>query len=206
MDFVHPIEALVPGVQGRVLTVLANTETELTMRTVARLAGTSVNRTATVLNRLVTLGLVERRDVGTSALVRLARTNQAVHFVVNLAQLRTMVLDSIALEARTISPPPSSVIVFGSMARGEAGAESDIDILVVRPHGVGEDNATWSDMLGHWSDKIGAIAGNPINLLMIGEFDLAGLLRQENSVWREIAEQGVVLVGHNPFLTDLANG
>ena len=32
MDFGDPVEALIPGVQGRVLTVLARTGAELTMR------------------------------------------------------------------------------------------------------------------------------------------------------------------------------
>ena len=57
MDYVHPVEAVIPGVQGRVLAVLARTETELTMRTVAELAGASANRATTVLNRLVHLGI-----------------------------------------------------------------------------------------------------------------------------------------------------
>jgi len=60
MDYVNPVEALIPGVQGRVLTVLARTEAELTMRSVAELAGVSANQATVVLNRLVRLGLVER--------------------------------------------------------------------------------------------------------------------------------------------------
>jgi len=44
VDFRDPIAAVIPGVQGRVLTALARTETELTMRTVAELAGVSANQ------------------------------------------------------------------------------------------------------------------------------------------------------------------
>ena len=39
MDFVRPIEAIVPGAQGRVLAVLAETTAELNLRTIAQLAG-----------------------------------------------------------------------------------------------------------------------------------------------------------------------
>lgn len=60
VDYPQPVEALIPGVPGRVLGVLARTESQLTMRTVARLARVGVNRAAVVRNALVSLGVVER--------------------------------------------------------------------------------------------------------------------------------------------------
>ena len=50
---------MIPGVQGRLLGVLARTETELTMRTAAKLAGVSANQAAAILNHLAALGLVD---------------------------------------------------------------------------------------------------------------------------------------------------
>jgi hypothetical protein len=44
VDYANPVEVVIPGVQGKVLGVLARTETELTMTTVAKLAGVSINR------------------------------------------------------------------------------------------------------------------------------------------------------------------
>src|SRR6266852_3157204 len=84
MDYVQPIEAVVPGAQGRVLGVLARSEMELTMRAVARLAGTSVGQTSLVVGRLVELGLVTRRDIGPASLVRLDRRNEAARAFVAL--------------------------------------------------------------------------------------------------------------------------
>jgi DNA-binding IclR family transcriptional regulator len=75
MDLGEPVKALIPGVPGRVLTVLAGTGAELTMREVAELADVSANRAIVVLNRLVHLGLVARRDVGSAGLVRLMKDN-----------------------------------------------------------------------------------------------------------------------------------
>ena len=68
MDFVRPIEAIVPGVQGRVLSVLAETTADINMRTIARLADVSLAQASRVLARLVELGVVERRDVPPSSL------------------------------------------------------------------------------------------------------------------------------------------
>lgn len=77
MDFVRPVEAIVPGVQGRVLAVLTETTTDLNMRTIARLADVSLSQASRVLAPLVELGVVERRDVPPSSLFRLGRANQA---------------------------------------------------------------------------------------------------------------------------------
>src|ERR1035437_8975786 len=77
VDYPQPVEALIPGVPGRVLGVLARTESQLTMRTVARLARVGVNRAAVVRNALVSLGVVERRAAGSALLVQLGRADEA---------------------------------------------------------------------------------------------------------------------------------
>ena len=64
MDYVESLETIIPGTQGRVLGVLARTDSEMTMRRVAQLAGISPNRAVAVLRRLVSLGVVERREAG----------------------------------------------------------------------------------------------------------------------------------------------
>ncbi|MHB8594958.1 MAG: nucleotidyltransferase domain-containing protein, partial [Acidimicrobiales bacterium] len=135
MDYGHTVGALIPGVQGRVLAVLARTESELTMRTVAELAGVSANRATTVLNHLVHLGLVERREAGSAALVRLVRDNEAARAVLTLANLQREVLGRLAAEAKKIKPSPMCLVVFGSFVRGEAHEDSDIDVLAVLPLG-----------------------------------------------------------------------
>lgn len=198
MDYVNPVEALIPGVQGRVLTVLARTEAELTMRSVAELAGVSANQATVVLNRLVRLGLVERRDVGAAALVRLVRENEAARSVLSLVDLRQGVLARLAGEARKIRPAPACLVVFGSFARGDAHENSDIDVLAVPPSEAQVDHGRWTAALGQWSDRATRIAGNPVNLLEATMDELPKLVRREREPWRTIVEEGVVLVGDIP--------
>ncbi len=195
MDFGQPIEAVVPGVQGRVLGVLARTDAELTMRTVAGLAGVSVNRAVAVLNGLVELGVVRRRDAGSAALVSLERENQVARLLLALQDVRRTVIERFQATASMIQPAPASLVLFGSFARDEARTGSDIDVLAVRAAGVGPDDGRWIDSLGRWSESATRIAGNPVRVVIAGAGELPRLLRRPSSIWRAAASEGVVLAG-----------
>jgi predicted nucleotidyltransferase len=204
MDYRRPIEAVVPGVQGRVLRVLAHAGAPLTMRTVAGLAGASVDRTNLVLHRLIALGLVERREAGRAAQVTLVRDNAAAQAIVALAELWTAIVDRMRADAATIDPAPASLVIFGSFARGEADEDSDIDVLAVRPRGVALDNDSWTDTLRHWADRSTRLAGNTVNLLDESIEDMPRLLGRRGSVWNEAMRDGILLAG-TP-LVELAQG
>lgn len=190
------VEALIPGVQGRVLGVLARTGSELTMRSVADLAGVSPQQASVVIGRLVELGIVERRDVPPASLVRLANDNSAAQIVLSIADLRRGVLDRIRGLASSIMPTPASLVVFGSFARGEAGPESDVDVLAVRPAGLPIEDDNWTDSLGRWVDVATRAIGNPVNLIEVTAEELPVLLaRKGQSFWKDAATDGIVLVG-----------
>lgn len=204
MDYERPVEALIPGVQGRVLGVLARTGTELTMRTVADLAGVSPQQASVVIGKLVDLGLVERRDVPPASLVRLAANNVAAQAVLSIANLRNNVLSRLIQFASAIVPTPASLTVFGSFARGEAGPDSDIDVLAVRPSGMPTDAYEWTDSLGRWAQQATVAAGNPVNVIEAATEELPALLRRSGpSVWKDAATEGIVLAGVP--LTELVN-
>src|SRR5437016_6962000 len=132
MDFIRPVRAVIPGAQGRILGVLAETTAELNLRTIARLSGVSLAQASRVLPSLVELGLIERREAPPSALFRFVPDNIAARAITALARARQTVLDELGHAAAHLSPPPASTIVFGSFARGEADAESDLDVVIVR--------------------------------------------------------------------------
>jgi predicted nucleotidyltransferase len=203
VDYRRPVEALIPGVQGRVLGVLARTSTNLTMRAVAELAGVSPQQASVVIGRLVELGVVERRDVPPASLVRIAPDNVAAQAVQAIVGLREAALDRLTVLALDIRPVPTSLVVFGSFARGEADSTSDIDVLAVRPPGLPIEDDGWTDSLGSWADRATRVVGNPVNLVEATTEEIPALLRREGrSVWRDAAREGVVLIG-SP-LTNLA--
>lgn len=200
MDYRRPVEAVIPGVQGRVLGVLTRTSADLTMRAVAELAGVSPQQASVVIGRLVDLGVVERRDVPPASLIRLARENLAAQEVIAIANLRQAAFERMAVLAADITPAPSSLVAFGSFAGGEAGADSDVDVLAVRPAGATDE---WTDSLGRWVDQATRALGSPVNLIEVAAEELPALLaRSGPSVWKDAASQGIVIAG--VALTELA--
>lgn len=195
MDFRRPVQAVVPGAHGRVLGVLAGVSTELNMRTIARLSGVSLAQASRVLPAMVEQGLVERRDVGTSAMFRLVEEHVAVRAVLAIAQARQFVLEELGATAKTLDPAPASVVVFGSFARGDAGPGSDVDVVVVRPHGVDEDDEAWASGLERWRQRAGRLTGNAVELVVLGQSEVAGLLRSGRPLWDQVRRDGIVVAG-----------
>jgi predicted nucleotidyltransferase len=204
MDFVRPVQSLIPGAQGRVLDVLARTTAELNLGTVARLAGVSPAQASRVLPRLVALGVVERRDVPPASLYRLVRENLMAQAVIDLVDIRGRTIDRLRVLAGAIRPAPASLVLFGSLARGEADADSDIDVLVVRRSDVGEDDERWIRTLGDWLVEARRAAGNPVNHLEVGAADVPSRLRSRKPLWRDVQRDGVLLYGSG--LAQLAEG
>ena len=204
MEFSHPIEAIVPGVQGRVLSVLAEVTTDLNMRTIARLAGVSVAQASRVLPHLVELGLVERREVPPSSLFRLVREHVAVGPLLSLARTRDAMIEDMGRVAEHLPVAPAAVIIFGSFARGEADAQSDIDTVLVRPAELDESDEDWSASVEQWRATVRRVSGNPVEVLEVGSDQIAAHLNSRRQIWRDIRRDGLVVFGST--IDELAAG
>jgi len=203
MDFVRPIEAVIPGVQGRVLAVLAETTAELNLRTVARLSGVGLAQVSRVLPGLVELGLIERREAPPSSLFRLVPEHVASGPLIALVRSRDGVIEEMRRVAAVLPVRPASVIVFGSFARGEADAGSDIDAVFVRPGGIDESDDAWADSVEHWRSRIRQVSGNSVDVLEVGFGEISARLSSRRPVWRDIHRDGLVV--HGRSLTELAD-
>jgi predicted nucleotidyltransferase len=194
-DFVHPVQAVIPGAQGRVLAVLAQTTAALNLSTLARLAGVSVAQASRVMPGLVELGLVERREIPPSSQFRLIRENVAAQAIIDLARSRDTALDRIGAAAAALPIPPVSVIVFGSFARGEADDHSDLDAIVVRPDEVDEDDDAWATAIEQWRSDARVITGNRIEILEVACHEAGTKLAGKAPLWRDVVRDGVAVHG-----------
>ncbi len=195
MDFVRPIEAIVPGAQGRVLAVLAETTAELNLRTIAKLAGVSLAQASRVLPGLVELGVIERQEVPPSSLFRLVPEHVASRTLLALARSSETVLDEIGRLAAALPRSPLSVIVFGSFARGEAGPDSDVDLVVVRPTRIDEDDDEWAGSIEAWRSDVRRLTGNSVEVLQISTAQAAVKAAGRSQLWSDIRRDGRVVHG-----------
>lgn len=176
--------------------MLSRVSTDLTMRTVAQLAAVSPQQASVVIGRLVDLGVVARRDVPPASLVRLDPENLAAQAVMAIAGLRQVGIAHMRQLAADITPPPASLMVFGSFARGEAGPESDIDVLAVRPAGMDSESDEWTESLGLWTDRARRALGNPVNVIEVAAEEIPALLaRPGPSVWQDARRDGIAIAG-----------
>jgi len=195
MDFVRPVQAVIPGAQGRILAVLAETSAELNLRTISRLSGVSLAHASRIMPVLVDLGVVGRREAPPSALFQFIPENVASRAITALTCTRKIVLKELEVAASQIDPAPLSVIVFGSLARGQADSASDIDVLVVRPRSVDEDDDAWHRGLDGWRKHACLVAGNRVEVLEVDEDAAGRSLRRHKPLWTDIERDGVVIFG-----------
>jgi predicted nucleotidyltransferase len=201
MDFRHPVETIVPGATGRLLDALGRVETELPVTTLAQVAGVGRTRASGILAELSNLGVVTRREIGRTVLVSLDRHNAAGQLIDQLANLRRGVIDRLRELASEIEPEPASLSIFGSFARGESVAGSDIDVLAVSPPAAGDEQ--WAVSLTDFARRAGALTGNPVEVI---DYDLAEFRRKARGrnakvgreFWDSIRRDAIVLAGVHP--------
>ena len=149
----HPFSNVCPGARGGVLTVLAHTEKPLTGRTVASLTKphASLRAVQIALDDLVLNGVVLREHAGRAHLYTLNRDHLAAPAVLALANLHHELLGRLQAEVSSWTVETYATWMFGPAARGEAGTVSDIDLLVVRPDQVDDNDQIWMEQVADLS-------------------------------------------------------
>lgn len=136
------------------------------------------------------LGVVERRDVPPSALFRLVPEHVAARAVLQLVDAHDLALQELARSASELNPAPTSVVIFGSFARAEAVTASDLDVLVVRPDAVDEDDADWRREIDEWAQRARRVTGNRVELLEVSESEAGRRRRSRQPLWLDGQRDG----------------
>ena len=184
---------LIPGASGAVLAVLLRTGSGLTGRQVHGLVRDrfSLWSVQQALTSLGGLGVVESRTVGRA----MVHTINEDHYAI---QPLRVLLDPVAalreVVQRSVGSSVAAVILFGSVARGDATADSDVDLAVLA-------SSEWegrSDL----EDAVRARLGNDCDVLVFtpGEFGRLAASGDEPVVAQILAD-GVVLHGALPQAT-----
>ncbi len=202
MDLRRPYTVICPTLEGPVLDVLAHTTRPLTGREIARLASRGSERgVRLVLHRLVAQGLVTAREAGSASLFVLNRQHVAAGIVEGLVGLRAELVERIRGEVEGWSSRPVHVSVFGSAARADGHTESDIDLLIVRPEDLTEDDPQWREQLHRLAERIERWSGNHASLHEVSPKGLKAALRRGEPVIASLRDASIVLAG--PEIADL---
>src|SRR2546423_260104 len=133
MDLSHPLELIGNRIDGRILEVLSGADAPFTGRQVHTLVGQhSVSTVQAGLDRLRRQGIVTAEPAGRAILYRLNVGHLAAVHVRALAHLRRELLRRLRAELESWDPRPRAAYLFGSTARQQSTADSDIDICLVR--------------------------------------------------------------------------
>lgn len=176
--------------------VLAGTTAPLTGRQIARLVrrGTSPSVSA-ALQRLAVQGIVHRQQAGRAYLHTLNRDHIAAPAVVLLADLRSELLRRLRDTVGRWDPAAVHASMFGSSARADGDAESDIDLLVVRPADIDEEDSRWRAQLDALSDALYTWTGNHAGIVELDEADLEQLRRDPPAIVGDLRADGIDLAG-----------
>ncbi len=196
VDVAHPYKAVCPSLDGDVLKVLAGTTMGLTGREVALLTGRSSHAgVLRVLNRLTEHGLVDRVDLNRAFLFTLNRDHLAYPAVVTLAGMRVALLDKLQEELEAWEIPPLHASLFGSAARGDGDARSDIDLFIVRAEEVDQEDPRWREQLSALESKISRWTGNRVAALEVPEGEVERLVAEDRPIIGELRADAIALAG-----------
>ncbi len=183
-----------PTLDGDVLSVLARAEAEMTGRELQRVIGHGSHQgIRNAADRLAEQGVVSRRSAGNANLYQLNRDHVAASWIEGLASLPAQVLDRLRDAISRWEQLPTLVVLFGSVARGKATPQSDLDLLVVRPADCEPDEPVWQQQLSTLQVHASAWTGNDARVLEFGEQELTE--GEPQQVLADAARDGIELYG-----------
>jgi hypothetical protein len=218
---------------GPVLAVLARAGRPMTVGDVAgempRGSEVGVRRS---LQRLTEQGIVRATEMGRNRVHELNREHVAADIAVLLAGLRLELWKRLRAHLGAWKPKPVYASVFGSAARGDGEAGSDIDILLVHAPFPGDSDprrrspalshqvagianqyltlqlterevARWHRQVDELHDRVRAWTGNPLQALEMSSLEWADHRRRASALWSGINEDGIKVAGDSDPLAAL---
>lgn len=199
MNLARPLEVVTPTVDADVLRVLAGADASFTGRQVHQIAGRHSERgVRNALHRLVEQGVVTRERVGAADRYALNREHLAAPHIEALANLRSDLIARMYAELDVWDAPPEYAAMFGSAARGDMRADSDIDLFVVRPTPVASDDDRWRAQIDTLARHVTAWTGNDARVLELSADEVRR--RTNAAIIREVAKDGITLHGPDNYL------
>lgn len=205
MDLGKPLQTLLPKADAEALGVLLGVEAPLTGRRIAELAGRDSHAsTLRSLERLVGEGLVLVEPAGNANLYRLNRDHLLFPAILEIAHAAQSLRARLAERVQEWPVSAEHASLFGSVARGAAGRESDIDVLVVRPqHVTAAEDERWAEQLLALERDVYDWTGNRLSWMETTAEDLRRASAAGEPIFQSWADDSILLAGAT--LSELLN-
>ena len=201
MDVSNGLTVVTPTLEAWVLRALVHTTRPLSGRQIAQLVQHgSLGGVQKALARLVEQGIVLADVHPAATLFTFNRDHLAAGPVIELAQLASTLVERLKGFVRSWEVQPQHAYQFGSAARQDGDASSDVDILLVHAHGPEEHVHAWSQQVDDLRAKIRLWTGNDAGILDISAVDLERMQVNEEAILESWHREGILLAG-----ADLAN-
>ena len=198
MELHRPLATITPTLDGDVLALLAQVDATFTTGQLHRvLTRHSEEGIRKALGRLTRQGVVHSERVGNAYSYRLNRDHLAAGPIIELANLPHTLLTRIEERLASWRCPPVYAAVFGSTARGAMTAQSDLDLLLVRPEDAPDE--TWDEQVGALASDVTRWTGNDTRPLEYTESELVHA--HDEPVLREVLQDGLTVAGSRAWLS-----
>ncbi len=191
MDLGSPVLDVAPAVRGALLQALARLEQPVTRRRLAATAGVAPGNASAVIEELIQAGLVSETVAGRSSMVVLNRDHLAAGPVLALAGLRGELIRRLR-ERLSAWPELKGAWLFGSVARGDADSDSDVDLLIVADDLQSHD---LHERLSRLQADVRSWTGNDLQLVEHSPSSWRTLVRAKNPLVEQIRLDGIALAG-----------
>ena len=195
MDLSHPEYVVLGENRARILHRLAVLAEAASGRRIHELSGVRALRTTQrILDELVALGLVDMQRVGPANAYTLNRSHVLWGPIEEILATRAVVASAVeeAVREETAGVVVSAAI-YGSMARGEAGPESDVDVLVVWEDATAADQR--DAVLEALHERVRRLTGNRVQVLAVTGAELARLVEHDDPLIASIRKDGHTVTG-----------
>ena len=174
----------------RLLRILCRLGGEHSGRKLSGLAGYSHTQAITALADLEAQGLVKMRRAGNAYMFTINRDNAVVSGVLFPSfEFESELIESLADRFYGgLGRILASVILFGSVARGEETDKSDIDLLLVLRDGADRKKA--ESRIGEISHEVYQAFGCSAMPVVVTETEYQRKLKRKQGFWREIPKDG----------------
>lgn len=224
-----PTRAVTATLDGPVLAVLASAGKPMTVGEVAALTprGSEIGVRKS-LARLVEQGIVRATEMGRNRVHELNREHVAAPVAETLAGLRLSLWKRFRVTLGAWNPRPAYGCVFGSAARGDGDARSDIDLLLVRAPVAGETDprrgspglaeivagyasefmaaqltarqaSKWARQVEQLHELAPAWSGNPLQVVEMSTFEWADHRRRRTALFTEIDRDAIQVAGETSW-------